>query len=843
MQSIEVCGLNSQEEKSVTSAVSPALDSRRMDTPVGAQTGRWYTNYWLHLAMLCALVWACFGRTVSTYFLADDFGEIQYVARIFNGEPQLLWSNFVGNYMQIAGMNVWRPNLLMSLVFDWMLYKTQAWGWYLSNMLYFTGCVTLLYTVARRLTSSWSLERSSFAALLGAALFAASPLRCESVSWMVGRVDIVSCFYYLASFLFLLQAAQTGKKWPLILSVAAFWIGLLTKEMAVGLPVIAFAVGFFQLPRASGSSSVLARLKAGFILSLPFIISLAVYFALRMLFLGTLVGGYTAGFGASQMALMVQRWVDPDTLHRLVFPFNYGLIKEPNVYSNGLAVCYAVLLSLIGYRLLSGTLSWRWLAFLSIWAATTIAPIFQLWGLGYNLEGSRFYWFLSMPLCLCVPILLFCPQRQTGELTGEQQPATGKASALDLRLMGLGAVVLIAMIFVLGKVAFMTNALWVRAGKEVRMVADAAAAIAQQRPQAVHAVLGIPKDRFGAHLILNGGTFNTMISPPFTQEHLEKNFVTFDPVMFGPPEFVCATRLKATLAKPGVDLLLWSGKGRSFDRINLSAPSSGQTAPKPISMPIADLHDVWQPHTVGHASCSMKGASVRLEHVSEGDGLLFSGLKVNPCDYDFLEFDVRTSASQAGGKVRAQWTGSGAPSSEDASQLLSECVATASLRDEPSFQHVRVRLSHYWRWFVFSQINELVILPPAQDWVEFRNISLTSARAFVPTLAVSDVQEDNSGIFPVHEARLNLQVGQPAAAPSVIEIGKPNFFFDNFQFAALESYIGHELPLPAGQSSLSIAGDEFKKLFPVAGYYQIRARSTKPDATSEASDPITIRTF
>jgi hypothetical protein len=71
-------------------------------------------NWKLHLVVLTAIIWAVFGRTLSGYFLADDFGEILYVSRIAAGQWNLLWSNFTGNYMQIPGMAVWRPWLIVS---------------------------------------------------------------------------------------------------------------------------------------------------------------------------------------------------------------------------------------------------------------------------------------------------------------------------------------------------------------------------------------------------------------------------------------------------------------------------------------------------------------------------------------------------------------------------------------------------------------------------------------------------------------------------------------------------------------------------------------------------------
>ena len=144
----------------------------------------------VHIVVLVALVWSCFGRTLGGYFLADDFAEVHYVSTIFNGGLELVWANFTGPYMQNPALQVWRPWMLMTQVFDYLLWGPNAFGFYLSNLLYFTLDVVLLYLVVRLLTNTWSLLRSSGAALFAAALFAANPLHCESISWMVGRVDV-----------------------------------------------------------------------------------------------------------------------------------------------------------------------------------------------------------------------------------------------------------------------------------------------------------------------------------------------------------------------------------------------------------------------------------------------------------------------------------------------------------------------------------------------------------------------------------------------------------------------------------------------------------------------------
>jgi hypothetical protein len=178
--------------------------------------------------VLIASVAICFGRTLDGYFLADDFDEIAYLAHMFDGHQELLWSNFTGNYMQVPGMNVWRPGLLITIVVDWLTYGAQAWGYYLTNLLYYIGCVLTLYALCKEFSKSWGRNNSLAFAFLSASLFAVNPLHCESVSWMVGRVDLASGFYYLISFFCYVRFLnlKTHTKPLLICSLIAFTIAL-----------------------------------------------------------------------------------------------------------------------------------------------------------------------------------------------------------------------------------------------------------------------------------------------------------------------------------------------------------------------------------------------------------------------------------------------------------------------------------------------------------------------------------------------------------------------------------------------------------------------------------------
>ncbi|MBS1999144.1 MAG: hypothetical protein JSS86_22615, partial [Cyanobacteria bacterium SZAS LIN-2] len=129
-------------------------------------------NPYLHLALLAVIVAATFSRTLGTYFLADDFGEIAYVSRIAAGDLGMLAANFTGNYMQIPSMSVWRPWLLVSLLSDCLIWGANPFGYYLTNLLSYIAVTLNLYLLMRNLTSDWCRTRSALAGFFSALIFA-----------------------------------------------------------------------------------------------------------------------------------------------------------------------------------------------------------------------------------------------------------------------------------------------------------------------------------------------------------------------------------------------------------------------------------------------------------------------------------------------------------------------------------------------------------------------------------------------------------------------------------------------------------------------------------------------
>ncbi len=836
----------------ITAERPPVVDDKPVDPRI----------LWLCALVLIAVVFATYGRTLTTYFLADDFGEVAYMARIAAGEWHLFWQNWTGNFMQIPGMAVYRPFLLVSLLTDYLIWKGNAFGYYLTNMLYYTGDTILIFAIVRQFTKNWDVPRSLLAAFFSACLFAVSPLHCESVSWVVGRVDTACCFFSLSSIFCYLLGKERGHVGWTVGSIAFFTGGILFKEMAISVPILITAIEFL-FPRNSKSATPVASF---FKAIAPIWIATAVYFVVRYLALGTLVGGYTGAIGDGQGASAFQRWLDPHTYERVVLPFALSLFPTHGGLENATKLLYASCLTVVSLRILRKEIPLRYALLLGAWLFSAAVPIYRLWGLGMDMEGARFCFFLTVPLSMLLPILFFVPsnkkQTQTGgepgsagvppasmatdlsgnaggtpALPGSRLALPGSESALpgskvssipgsktpgnqDRTTIYFCVGLLVALTFISYKTALHSNANWVHAGKEVRSVLAASTALAEQNPGKQLVVLGIPKVKAGAHMIYNGATFKTMLAPPFTSSNVSSRFLTFDPIFYGPDQYLNAARFKATLARADVaGPFVWDTKTKSFlkPKLNVEAIGhrSGSAGVPPASVAIVLRN------------------GITMTSASNGEGIVYEVGPLNPCKYDYLEVSFRVPKDATELKFAARWTASNGVTEGN---LAERIVAPHGARDVTT----RIPLSHYWHWFAGGDISKIILYPPAVKGLEIVSVQLLSDTTLRPTISLPTLTDDGSGVFAIdNNTRFVIDAHQiPGAAAIVIECSKPNYFFDQ---------IDEKDQAKALQNKLGVRGTTFADSLPAKfiernQYCELRAHAISSDEKplGEYSEPVIL---
>lgn len=201
---------------------------------------------WAGLLISLALV----GLTAFLYAPVRDFGFVSlddpyYIQQNPYVQGGLTWDN-VGWAFTHARMHNWHPLSWMSHMVDVELFGNDAGGHHLTNAVLQALNVVLLFWVLRALTGS--LWRSAAVA----ALFAAHPLRVESVAWVTERKDLLAGTFFLCTLLAWLRYARGPSGTRYVWVALCFLLGLLCKSTVITLPALLLLLDVWPLRRVEG---------------------------------------------------------------------------------------------------------------------------------------------------------------------------------------------------------------------------------------------------------------------------------------------------------------------------------------------------------------------------------------------------------------------------------------------------------------------------------------------------------------------------------------------------------------------------------------------------------------
>jgi len=203
----------------------------------------------------CAVAIA-FGNTLSYGFVWDDHFLIgdSYFVRHWSAIPKIFASHFWAGHADWK--MYYRPLINMTYLVEYHLWGLRPLGYHLTNVvIHLAVCLLVLWTCSM-LYRDWLL---SFIAALA---FAVHPVHSQSVSFIAGRTDLLSTFFFLLALALYHRWRQSGRWSTYAGVVGAFLFALLSKEVAVTLPFV-LALYEWAFPGAPGERSALARAIRG----------------------------------------------------------------------------------------------------------------------------------------------------------------------------------------------------------------------------------------------------------------------------------------------------------------------------------------------------------------------------------------------------------------------------------------------------------------------------------------------------------------------------------------------------------------------------------------------------
>lgn len=177
-----------------------------------------------------------------------DLDDPAYVTQNDHVRNGISWKNLVWALSSTEAAN-WHPLTWASHMLDCQIFGLNPAGHHAVNVILHAVNATLLFVLLLRATQlPW---RSFFVA----ALFAVHPLNVETVAWVSERKSLLCMFFSLLCVAFYARFVCCKCSRTYLAVVVCFGLALLSKPMAVTLPILLLLLDYWPLERFSAQTS------------------------------------------------------------------------------------------------------------------------------------------------------------------------------------------------------------------------------------------------------------------------------------------------------------------------------------------------------------------------------------------------------------------------------------------------------------------------------------------------------------------------------------------------------------------------------------------------------------
>ena len=145
----------------------------------------------------------------------------------------------VGNY---------HPLTILTYALEYAVFGSKPFIYHLDNLLLHILNTFLVFWFI------FGISKNAIVAGITSLLFGIHPMHVESVAWVSERKDLLYACFYLAALVFYTRYTQIKKTKFLICALIFFLFSLLSKAMAVTLPLVFFLIDYLQKRNISGRS-------------------------------------------------------------------------------------------------------------------------------------------------------------------------------------------------------------------------------------------------------------------------------------------------------------------------------------------------------------------------------------------------------------------------------------------------------------------------------------------------------------------------------------------------------------------------------------------------------------
>ncbi len=787
---------------------------------------------WIVMLLLTAIV----GLTVLAYspvlfdfFCGDDFVHLSWLSQAVN-HPEMLLRNFHSSWLDGTTTKFYRPLISVFMYTDYIVGGPHGLAFHLTNLGFHLLSTVSLFFIVQQMGMDFVQEHKNESpakvhtrAFIAAAIFGLYPLHPEAVSWITGRVDSVVTAFCLGAMWCYMRWRAKPRIGLLLLTLLACILGLLSKEMAITLPAVFLCREIFLsrvVPAGSAkgtthSTSTVNRF-AQWIYSvlaptLPFWGLLAVYFVVRWLSLGTFVGGYDDSlFFIANLREFLLSWLH--ALRMFVEPVNRTLISTRDPLTRSWDICLAVTaLFGIGGMVVSPACR-RQLLFTLSWLGLSLIPVYKIFAISDDLQGSRLAYLATAPLC--VLFAFACVSWQRAPL------ARGLGAALGCILAGLCFVLLGT-----------NNQPWIASGRQANAIRSGLAELYSHVPGDPQALfIGLPDQINGAYTCrnsLDGMTKRPQLSRDITNCLMVNPFEPIFP--FGYLKDSIAAERKA------IRIFRWNSPEGRF--LQVPIPESGSIRSWSIEAPSAVVGSV--PEHPAEIVTNADG-SVRLSTTSRAGEVEVSTGQRNCWSTDFVQAEIVLHDSPTSSRAGAELL----YSNDLVSGFELRRRAHADFDTTGKNQVLTFALRGLPEWSFGGDFRKFKFLLPPHTSLTLTKISAPDRASIMPAISF-----ENSGYLGskgylhlgASSAERTLRVDCSRierACSSELEITRANLLFEE-QNSRLESAVQwRKVPIKSATGTAVLRYAEF----PRPGIYEVRARALGKDGklVGVSSDHIVI---
>jgi hypothetical protein len=829
-------------------------------------------QWFFAFAALSVVTYLAWGNALNGYFIADDAWHVPLVYRALHEDLGLLWRQFVSPYSFHDSLYLmYRPLTDISFAIDCLIWKGDARGYHLQNLIWhgISACMVFVfsrslmkYVVLRDIDPARYLSLISWKIpLMVALLFVVYPGHAEPVCWPLPRIDLIAGTFTFLSLTCILEYFTKEKRVWLICSILAMIPGLLIKEMSASIPFVAVVLYVISDISVKDSKTNLlqlfiSRVQQGVIRVWPMFVVLAIYIVHRGLSLGSLIGGYVGTIGAGLNGSFLPRLFSIDAYWRLFHPINENVLGKDSIQDlliRGIYLLLAVLI-LLNRRTPCAAMRLKGAGKLLFLLFIMVLPCLQIWGVTGGLIGARHAYALCVPFLLAIVVLIY-------PITTAKSRSIGNLRRTATALLWATFV----LFFVMSRQYAKS---WSEATRQIDKIRSEIVEHAEFLSSDRKLVIaGLPTGIKGFCAFYTIDFLPGLLMPPLSDTDIRSKVICID----GTPTndyVINRSLLKTVIHDDKTDLNVWVDSDNRFVSLNIPLYEFPMDARK---LKVEELGAFARPRELTDGTTFFANKTLGSELQSFK---LSMDESVGPLDFEILELEVsceggkpnpspdvismmfpdgqdvtetysenNSSLTRHGRYGWLSWTGQLSNRGESALPIYFPVFT-----DEKS-QTYRINLTQYKTWLFSGSSNAFrVDLPVGLGNFKVLSATLKQATDYIPELSFAGKGElRTNGLYATTTDQMRFKYDASKireASKVLVEVSIPYYEFHvqphTYRQNTRSPYVAHTMELDKLSGEFSVPNQVVSK----PAYYQIRicALNSKGELLGSFSDPVTLST-